>query len=106
MGQPYALLIRVLATPQFDPTLVTGATFKVTKPEPRNGEPIETVEWTAELTDQSAAGVSAVYNFAASGDDLNLAGRWRAWVQWTVPGQTPGPRSEVTTFSVADRDGG
>lgn len=94
MGDSYGLRVTVLASPDFAPATVTGATFKVTKP---NGT---LVDWTATLATQSAASVQARYSFASSGLDLDAVGTWRVWIQWTVAGQTPGPRSEVISFQV------
>ena len=95
MGEPYGIRIRVAASDDFDPLTVTGAVIKVTRPESST-----VVSWTAALENQSASSVDAVYTFASAGTDLNVTGVWRAWVQWTVPGVTPGPRSETTAFTV------
>ncbi len=98
MGNSYGLRLTVFAAPSFDPSTVTGATIKVTKP---NGTKIE---WAATLDDQSALSVQARYDLAATGLDIDMVGTWRAWVQWTVPGQTPGPRTETTSFQVIAAD--
>lgn len=98
MGDSYGLRLTVLASADFAPATVTGAVIHVTKPT-ASGE--ASVTWTAALSAQSSAGVTAYYAFATSGLDLDYPGTWRAWVQWTVPGQTPGPRSEVVRFVVA-----
>lgn len=95
MGDSYGLRFIVLRATDFDPTAVTGGTFKVTKPDDT------TVEWPVSLGAQSTLSVEALYAFNADGSDLDAAGRWHAWIQWTVPGETPGPRSEVATFVVA-----
>jgi hypothetical protein len=101
MGQPYAVRITVMANEDFDPELPTGATIKVTKPSGAE------VSWTATIPAQSAQSATAVYALASSGLDLDQPGTWRAYVQWTVAGQTPGPRSEPTSFLVlaADQQG-
>ena len=94
MGDSYGLRFTVLASPDFDPTLVTGATFKVTRPDGSS------VDWTGGLLSQTSASVQAYYAFNVSGLDLNQVGKWIAWVQWTQPGKTPGPRSEPYPFDV------
>jgi hypothetical protein len=98
MGDSYGLRITVLAGPDFLPEAVTGAAFKVTKP---GGE---LVEWAGEIGTQSALSVEALYSFSEDGLDLDTVGTWRVWIQWTVPGETPGPRSEVTSFRVVAAD--
>lgn len=94
MGQPYGIRINVLASDDFDPTTPTDATFHVTKPSGA------LTTWPGVVSAQSAASVAAVYAFAADGSDLDQVGTWRAWVQWTVAGTTPGPRTEVVSFPV------
>lgn len=96
MGQPYAIRFDVDKSDDFDPSLPTGATFHITKPD--NTE----TTFAASLADQSADAVSAVHLLTAS--DLDMKGTWRAWVQWTVPGETPGPRTEVLSFQVLAKD--
>ena len=98
IGAPYRLRVTVLATPEFDPMRVTGAVMRITKP---NGM---VATWTAEIAGQSSTSVQASYPFSVTGLDLDTIGTWRVWVQWTVPGETPGPRSEVTTFHVIAAD--
>lgn len=101
MGDSYGLRPVVLANDDFDPTSVTGATFMVTKP---TASGTANVEWTGSIGTQSAASVQALYAFNADGNDLDYPGTWRAWIQWTVPGESPGPRSEVFTFPVIAAD--
>lgn len=99
MGQPYVLRATVAAGPDFDPTAVTGATFYLTKPSGT------VVTKTGAVDAADAASATAIYRLAANGLDLDEAGLWRFWVQWTVPAQTPGPRTEVSTFVVVASDG-
>lgn len=98
MGDSYGLVITVAASADFDPSLPTAAVLEVTKPEG------ESVVWTAVLESQSADAVTARYTFNADGSDLDEDGTWRVWVQWTVVGETPGPRSEVGSFAVIAAD--
>lgn len=95
MGEPYGIRLRVAAGPDFDPMAVTGAVIKVTRP---NSSTV--ITWTATVEEKIAESATVVHVFAPAGTDLNVEGVWRAWVQWTVPGQTPGPRSETTAFTV------
>ena len=101
MGDSYGLSFAVLAATDFAPADVTAATFKVTKPT-ATGE--SSVEWTGSLSAQSAAGVTANYTFNADGLDLDYPGAWRVWIQWTVVGESPGPRTEVARFTVIAAD--
>lgn len=94
MGDSYGLRATVLANDDFDPTAPTGGVFKITK---HDGT---TVNWTGAITAQSALSIELTYTFNASGLDLDQAGTWRFWIQWTVPGETPGPRTEVDSFAV------
>ncbi len=103
MGDSYGLRFIVLASDDFLPTEVTGAVFHITKPTAVSGV-TEDVEWTGSIGTQSAQYVEALYAFDADGDDLDIAGTYLAWVQWTVPGETPGPRSEVASFPVIAAD--
>ena len=100
MGNSYGLRIVVLANADFLPLSVTAGVIKITKPTAVAGV-TTTVDWTATLSAQSSGSVTATYTFNASALDLDFAGQWRAWIQWTVPGQTPGPRTEVIAFTVA-----
>lgn len=100
MGEPYGIRIIVLASEDFDPEEPTGATLHVTKPDDDETQ----VEWTGIVTSQSSTSATARYTFNADGDDLDVVGTWRVWVQWTVAGQAPGPRSEVVTFNVIAAD--
>lgn len=101
MGDSYGLRETVLKGPDFDPAAVTGGTFRITKPSAA-GE--VSVQWPISLGTQSSASVQALYAFNANGTDLDFPGTWRAWIQWTVPGETPGPRTEVAPFVVAAAD--
>lgn len=94
MGDSYGLRITVLASDSFDPEAPSGATFHVTKPDASE------VTWTATIASQSAVSALATYAFNADGTDLDQAGIWRVWIQWTVTGESPGPRSEVGSFNV------
>lgn len=98
MGSYYGLRLTALASPDFDPMVVTGAIFKVTKP---GGT---TVSWTGTVDTQSSSSVRAVYAFAPTGLDLDMPGTWRVWVQWTVAGGGLGPRTETVTFQVIAAD--
>lgn len=101
MGNSYGLSVTVLAGADFDPADPTGAVFNITKPT-ASGE--TTVQWTAAIDTQSAASLRTFYQFDVDGLDLDYPGTWRGWIQWTVVGQTPGPRSEVFTFAVVAAD--
>ena len=103
MGDSYGLRPVVLASDDFDPTAVTGVVFNITKPTAVAGV-TTTVQWTGSLGTQSALSVQALYAFDVDGLDLDYPGTWRCWLQWTVPGETPGPRSEVFTFRVSAAD--
>ena len=102
MGDSYGLRPIVLASADFDPTAVTGVTFMITKPNALGTT--TAVEWTGAIGTQSAASVQALYAFDIAGTDLDYPGTWRVWLQWTVPGETPGPRSEVAQFHVSAAD--
>lgn len=102
MGDSYGLRPVVLRGPDFDPEAVTGVVFHVTKPTSSGGT--ASVQWTGSIGDRSAASVQALYAFNANGLDLDYPGTWRVWLQWTVPGETPGPRTEVGTFTVVGAD--
>jgi GTP-dependent phosphoenolpyruvate carboxykinase len=94
MGDAYGIRITVLAAPDFDPAAVTAAVMKITKPSGA------AVNWTAALASQSSLSVQATYTFATAGTDLDVAGTWSVWVQFTQPGKTIGPRCEVVQFTV------
>lgn len=98
MGDSYGLRPVVLASPDFNPLLVTGVTFRVTKPSGT------TVSWVGTIGTKTAASVQALYAFDGAGTDLDAPGTWRFWLQWTVPGEVPGPRSEVSQFTVVAAD--
>lgn len=100
MGQPYPVKCKVLAGPGLDPTLPTGAEFVITKPDG-----ITVVRWPATILSQDATQISVFYFLAAAvppGElgDLDVAGPWSGWVQFTVAGEAPGPRGEPFTFIV------
>lgn len=94
MGDSYGLRVEVRANADFDPTLVDGVTFKITKPGGAS------VNWTGEIESQDAQSAVAAYTFNANGLDLDVTGKWTVWLQWTQPGRTPGPRTEVGPFQV------
>lgn len=98
MGNSYGLRITVPSSADFDPTLPTAASLEITKPEG------EHVVWPATILTQSASSAQVRYVFNADGSDLDQDGLWRVWVQWTVVGETPGPRSEVGSFNVVAAD--
>lgn len=102
MGDSYGLRPVVLRSDDFDPESVTGVTFMITKPTAGGGT--AQVEWTGAIGEQSAASVQALYAFNADGSDLDYPGTWRVWLQWTVPGESPGPRTEVGSFLVVAAD--
>jgi len=101
MGDSYGLRETVLAGPDFLPAAVTGGVFHITKPSAA-GE--VSVQWTGTIGTQSSASVQLLYSFAASGLDLDYPGTWRVWIQWTVPGESPGPRTAVASFTVIAAD--
>jgi hypothetical protein len=103
MGQPYGVRPVQLATTDFDPMAVTGVVFHITKPTAVAGV-TTTVAWTGTIGTQSTVSVQALYALNSDGSDLDFPGTWSCWLQWTVPGQTPGPRSEVFTFRVSAAD--
>ena len=94
MGDSYGIRATVLASADFDPMAPTGGVFKITK---HDGT---TVNWTGVIATQSALSIELTYAFNVSGLDLDQAGTWSFWIQWTVPGETPGPRTEVDRFAV------
>ncbi len=94
MGDSYGIRATVLASADFDPSAPTGGTFKVTKTDGT------TVNWTGVIASQSSTAIELTYAFNASGADLDQIGTWTFWIQWTVPGETPGPRTEVDSFAV------
>ena len=102
MGDSYGLRETVLANADFDPTAVTGGVYHITKPNAQGTT--TSVQWTGSLGTQSVASVQLLYAFNVDGLDLDYPGTWRAWIQWTVPGETPGPRSEVASFVVVSAD--
>ena len=102
MGDSYGLRFTVFASDDFLPATVTGAVFHITKPNAL--KTTTQVTWTASIGAQSSVSVQALYAFAADGLDLDYPGTWRAWIQWIVPGETPGPRSEVASFIVVGAD--
>ena len=95
MGDSYGLRVTVLAGPDFLPASVTGGTFKITKADGTTA-----VNWVGTLGVQSSVSVELLYAFSGSGADLDTVGTWTGWIQWTAPGKTPGPRSEVFEFQV------
>ena len=102
MGDSYGLRPVVLASEDFLPNAVTGVTFMVTKPTAGGGT--AQVQWTGTIGTQSALSVQALYAFNADGSDLDYPGTWKVWLQWTVPGESPGPRTEVGSFRVLAAD--
>lgn len=94
MGDSYGLRAVVLANPDFDPLLPTGVTFEVTKPSGAS------VSWIGTLGAPSSLSRLATYPFASDGSDLDEVGTWRVWLQWVVPGASPGPRTETASFIV------
>lgn len=101
MGDSYGLRIPVLRAEGFDPSTVTAVVFMITKPT----SPTPThVEWPGTLDDQSADAVTADVRFEPDGSSLDVVGEWRVWLQFATPGETPGPRTEVTTFNVVAAD--
>lgn len=98
MGQPYAVRCTVAASADFLPGLPTGASFVVTKPDG------SVVTWVAEIDSQTVDAIAVLYALAAvpPGElgDLDVAGVWRAWVQFTIAGEAPGPRGEPFSFTV------
>ncbi len=99
MGNTYGLTLSEAATDTFDPEAPSGVMFKVTKPSGA------LVSWTATIVSQSPTVAVADYRFDVDGEDLDEDGTWRVWIQWTgVSGETPGPRSEVTSFDVIAAD--
>ncbi len=103
MGNSYGLHITVPAGDEedfepFDPELPTAAVLEVTKPEGQH------VDWTASIVSQSAEAIVVDYRFNPNTLDLDQDGEWRVWIQWTVVGETPGPRTEVGSFLVVAAD--
>ncbi len=98
MGDSYGVRCTVASSTDFAPATVTAAVLHVTKPEG------DLITWTGVLSAQSSTSVTATYTLNADGSDLDQDGTWRVWVQWTVVGQTPGPRSEVGSFAVIAAD--
>jgi hypothetical protein len=96
MGDRYGISLTVPRNADFDPSAVTGAVMKVTKP----GGTADAVSWTAAITAQDADSATIRYAFSSTGLDLDVPGTWKAWIQWTEPGFTIGPRSEVAPFPV------
>lgn len=94
MGDSYGVRATVHASADFDPSAPTGGTFKITKPDDT------TVNWTGVIAAQSSTSIELTYAFNANGLDLDQIGTWTFWIQWTVPGETPGPRTEVDSFAV------
>jgi hypothetical protein len=92
MGQPYRIRNTVLASNDLDPSQPTGAVFVVTKPDKTS------ITWVAALSAQSSESVQVIYNLV--GDELDQTGFWDAWIQFTVPGETPGPRCDPFQFWV------
>lgn len=100
MGNAYGVRIVVSASDDFDPTAVTGGRFVVTKSDGI----ADAVSWVGTLSAQSAASVTLSYTFAAGGGDVDQDGLWTAWIDWTQPGKSPGPRSEPFTFPVKKKN--
>lgn len=101
MGDSYGLRVAVPSAEGFAPETVTGVTFMITKPT----SPTATrVEWPGTLDAQSESSVTADVRFEPDGSSLDVVGEWRFWLQFTTPGESPGPRTEVTTFNVVAAD--
>lgn len=98
MGDSYGLRVIVPSSTDFDPAAPTGVDFKVTKPDGSG------LSWAGVIASQSSGSLEATYAFAADGSDLDATGTWRAWLQFTVAGESPGPRSEVFSFPVIAAD--
>lgn len=94
MGDSYGLRLTVASSTDFNPSLPTAATIEIRKPEG------DLITWTGVIESQSASTILVRYTFNANGTDLDQDGQWRVWIQWTVVGETPGPRTEVGTFDV------
>lgn len=103
MGDSYGLRPVVAKNDDFDPAAVTGVVFEITKPTAVGGV-TERVEWPGTIGAQSADSVEAIFIFDSDGSSLDFPGEWRLWLQWTVPGETPGPRTEVAPFQVYAAD--
>lgn len=99
MGQPYAIEITVPRSEWFDPMTVTGALMKVTKPSG------QAVEWVATIKSKTSDAITIAYSLVSGGTDLTDSGLWKVWVQWTVAGMTPGPRTATGTFTVLPASG-
>lgn len=98
MGDSYGLRVTVPSSTDFDPTAPTAVDFKITKPDGT------ALTWAGVIASQGVGSLEATYAFNADGDDLNAVGTWKAWLQFTVAGESPGPRSEVFSFAVIAAD--